>query len=114
MLNRKDPAWKYGIEVEMKEQKGYKYIQCKFCDRLLKGGVFQMKEHLAGVQGNVVPCTKATPEVREEIKTYTLKNESAKKRTQLMREERIDNCVTLNSLSKKGSSLDSVTERGIR
>ncbi|TXG56872.1 hypothetical protein EZV62_018185 [Acer yangbiense] len=43
-----------------------------------------------------------------------LKNESAKKRTQLIREERIDNCVTLNSLSQKGSSLSSATERGIR
>ena len=73
-----------------------------------------MKEHLAGVQGNVAPCTKVTLEVREETKTYILKNESAKKRTQLMREERIDNCVTLNSLSKKGSSSCSVSERGIR
>ncbi|KAK1578845.1 hypothetical protein Q3G72_033554 [Acer saccharum] len=114
MSSRKDPAWKYGVEVETDEQKGYKYIQCKFCDRVLKGGVFRMKEHLAGVQGNVAPCTKVTLEVREEIKTYILKNESAKKRAQLMREERIDNCVTLNSLSKKGSSSGSVTERGIR
>ncbi|KAK0605242.1 hypothetical protein LWI29_024514 [Acer saccharum] len=31
-----------------------------------------------------------------------------------MREEKIDHCVTLNSLSKKGSSSGSVTERGIR
>ncbi|KAK4846876.1 hypothetical protein QYF36_022883 [Acer negundo] len=73
-----------------------------------------MKEHLAGIQGNVVPCTRVTPEVREEIKTYMLANENAKKKTQLMREERIDNCVTLNNLSKKGSSSYSVTERGIR
>ncbi|TXG61019.1 hypothetical protein EZV62_012382 [Acer yangbiense] len=53
MSNRNDPAWKYGIEVVMEEQKGYKYIQCKFCDRVLKGGVFRMKEHLVGVQGSV-------------------------------------------------------------
>ncbi|KAK3198780.1 hypothetical protein Dsin_022195 [Dipteronia sinensis] len=31
-----------------------------------------------------------------------------------MRKEMIDNCVTLNNLSKKGSSSDSVTNRGIR
>ncbi|KAK0577829.1 hypothetical protein LWI29_000872 [Acer saccharum] len=31
-----------------------------------------------------------------------------------MREEKIDHCVTLNSLSKKGSSSGSVTDRGIR
>ena len=43
-----------------------------------------------------------------------LKNDSAKKRSQLIREEKIDHCVTLNSLSKKGSSSGSVTERGIR
>ncbi|KAK2646513.1 hypothetical protein Ddye_021708 [Dipteronia dyeriana] len=51
MSNRKDPIWKYGIKVETDEQKGYKYLQCKFCDGVWKGGVFRMKEHLAGVQG---------------------------------------------------------------
>ncbi|TXG48909.1 hypothetical protein EZV62_024784 [Acer yangbiense] len=78
------------------------------------GGVFRMKEHLTGIQGNVVPCTRVTPEVREEIKTYMLVNENAKKRAQLMREERIDNCVTINSLSKKSSSSGIVIERGVR
>ncbi|KAK2658374.1 hypothetical protein Ddye_004907 [Dipteronia dyeriana] len=48
MSNRKDLAWKYGIEVETGEQKGYKYLQCKFCYRVLKGGVFRIKEHLTG------------------------------------------------------------------
>ncbi|KAK2646422.1 hypothetical protein Ddye_021617 [Dipteronia dyeriana] len=92
MSNRKDLVWKYGTEVEMDEQKGYKYLQCKFCDRVLKG-VFRMNEHLVGVQGNVVPCTKVTPEVREEIKLI---------------------CCQMKSLSKKGSSSGSVSKRGIR
>ncbi|KAK2658705.1 hypothetical protein Ddye_005238 [Dipteronia dyeriana] len=59
MSNRKDPAWKYGVEVEMDGQKGYKYLQCKFCDKILKGGVYRMKEHLAGIHGNAAPCAKA-------------------------------------------------------
>ncbi|KAK2646644.1 hypothetical protein Ddye_021839 [Dipteronia dyeriana] len=112
MSNRKDPAWKYGVEVEMDGHKGYKYLQCKFCDKILKGGVYRMKEHLAGIHGNAAPCGKVTPEVRDEIKTYLEKIESAKKRTQLTREEMIDKCVTLNS--QKGSSSGSVTQRGIR
>ncbi|KAK1581601.1 hypothetical protein Q3G72_007323 [Acer saccharum] len=52
MSNQKDQAWKYGVEVEMEEQKGYKYIQSKFCDKVLKGGVYHMKEYLTGVQGS--------------------------------------------------------------
>ncbi|TXG72771.1 hypothetical protein EZV62_001350 [Acer yangbiense] len=42
-------------------------------------GVFRMKEHLAGVHGNAAPCTRVTPEVRDEIKTYLEKNDRAKK-----------------------------------
>ena len=54
MSNQKGPAWKHGVEVEMEEQKGYKYIQCKLCDKVLKGGVYRMKKHLAGFQGSVI------------------------------------------------------------
>ncbi|TXG48967.1 hypothetical protein EZV62_024842 [Acer yangbiense] len=57
---RKDQAWKYRVEVEMDEQKGYKYLQCKLCDKILKGWVYRMKEHLASIHGNVVPCTNVT------------------------------------------------------
>ncbi|KAI9174209.1 hypothetical protein LWI28_013741 [Acer negundo] len=73
-----------------------------------------MKEHIAGVHGNAAPCTRVTPEVRDEIKTYLEKNDKAKKLSQLMREEGIDHCVTLNSQTKLGSSLGSITQRGIR
>ncbi|TXG47921.1 hypothetical protein EZV62_027215 [Acer yangbiense] len=97
MSTRKDPVWKYGKEIEMDGQKAYK-----------------MKEHLAGVSGNAAPCQRVTPEVRDEIKAYMEKSDSVKKRAQLMREERIDNCVTLNSKTKPGSSSGSISERGIR
>ncbi|KAK0592203.1 hypothetical protein LWI29_015127 [Acer saccharum] len=79
MSNRKDPAWKYGVEVGSGEQKGYKVIQCNFCDKILKGGVYRMKEHLAGVHGNAAPCTMVPPEVKDEIKAYIDKNDAAKK-----------------------------------
>ncbi|KAI9185178.1 hypothetical protein LWI28_005060 [Acer negundo] len=49
MSNRKNPAWKYGVEVEIEEQKGCKYIESKFYDKVLKRGVYRIKEHLAGV-----------------------------------------------------------------
>ena len=52
MATQKDRAWKYGKEIEIDEQKAYK---------------------------------------------YKLKSDSVKKRAQFTHEERIDNCVTLNS-----------------
>ncbi|KAK2650142.1 hypothetical protein Ddye_017631 [Dipteronia dyeriana] len=63
--------------------------------RLILGGVYRMKEHLAGTHSNAAPCAKVTSEW-----------------AQLTREEMIDKCVTFNS--KKGSSSGSVTQREIR
>ena len=112
MSGRKDPAWKYGQEVDMEGSKGYKYIQCNFCQKILKGGVFRMKEHLAGIHGNAAPCLLVPPEVRDEIKNYLDKHSEAKKMAQMCREERIDQGVSLYKSSS--GSVSNTSRRGVR
>ncbi|KAK0603139.1 hypothetical protein LWI29_001783 [Acer saccharum] len=101
MSNRKDPAWKYGVEVETDGGKAYKYIRCTFCKKIIKGGVFRMKQHLAGIRRNVAPCTRVSDEVRDEIKSYMTKNDTAKNTAQL---------INFTSQTKGGSSSGSVSQ----
>ncbi|KAK1587289.1 hypothetical protein Q3G72_011444 [Acer saccharum] len=101
MSNRKDPAWKYGVEVETDGGKAYKYIRCTFCEKIIKGGVFRMKQHLAGIRRNVAPCTRVSDEVRDEIKSYMTKNDNAKNTAQL---------INFTSQTKGGSSSGSVSQ----
>ncbi|MQL73241.1 hypothetical protein Taro_005585 [Colocasia esculenta] len=42
-----DPAWAHGIVVDMARRK----VQCKYCNRVLSGGVWRLKQHLAGIKG---------------------------------------------------------------
>ncbi|MQL97654.1 hypothetical protein Taro_030347 [Colocasia esculenta] len=42
-----DPAWAHGIVVDMARRK----VQCKYCNRVLSGGIFRLKQHLAGIKG---------------------------------------------------------------
>ena len=49
----KDVAWAY---VEMVESQ----MHCKFCHRKIKeapGGINRLKQHLAGIRGQITPCT---------------------------------------------------------
>ena len=54
--NRKDPAWKYCTEQPTTEGKGYKYVKCNFCNKVISGGVSRMKMHLAGIHKDSKPC----------------------------------------------------------
>ena len=53
----KDVAWAY---VEMVDSQ----MHCKFCHRKIKngpGGINRLKQHLAGIRGQITPCT--SPEI---------------------------------------------------
>ena len=55
----KDAAWAY---VEMVDSQ----MQCKFYHRKIKegsGGINTLKQHLAGIRGQITPCT--SPEIVE-------------------------------------------------
>ncbi|MQL84590.1 hypothetical protein Taro_017106 [Colocasia esculenta] len=41
-----DPAWAHGIAVDMARRK----VQCKYCNRVLSGDIFRLKQHLTGIK----------------------------------------------------------------
>ncbi|XP_028073406.1 uncharacterized protein LOC114275551 [Camellia sinensis] len=52
--SKKDPAWQYARMVN--PQNLSKFI-CNFCDKEMNGGVYRVKQHLAGGYKNVVACS---------------------------------------------------------
>lgn len=45
---------------------------------MTNGGITRPKDHLMGKKGNVLPCTKCPPKVKEEIMKYTKKKRTQK------------------------------------
>ncbi|QHO24890.1 uncharacterized protein DS421_12g376240 [Arachis hypogaea] len=61
--NRSDKAGKHGISVDGDAKK----IKCKYCDKVVTGGVYRLKHHLAGTKKDVEPCMGVSDEgLREE------------------------------------------------
>lgn len=62
-------------------------FKCHYCNKQIKGGgATRFREHLAGVIGNVVICTKVPKEVRELMKSLRL---SGKARRRAKRKQRL-------------------------
>lgn len=91
--SRTDPTWQYGVEKQVLAEgakKGYKYLMCKFREKIITGGVHRLKAHLAGTYKNTSPCPLVPPEVKEEMKQFLKDFESSKFRYQRNFEEAIN------------------------
>ncbi|CAN1790452.1 hypothetical protein LINPERHAP1_LOCUS18826 [Linum perenne] len=61
-----DIAWNYFEELV--EENGSKVFRCLFCAKVYKGGgINRMKQHLAGITGQISRCLKVPFDVREKI-----------------------------------------------
>ncbi|KAK2654060.1 hypothetical protein Ddye_013916 [Dipteronia dyeriana] len=52
-----DIGWEFGILID---EKNPDKVQCTLCKKVFFGGVNRLKEHVANIVGNVVPCRKAS------------------------------------------------------
>ena len=77
--NSNDPGWKYG---RLTNKNDTNTIKCLLCNQTNKGGINRLKNHLAGIKGNIRKCPKADPEVQREIREYleTLKKKQEDKK----------------------------------
>ncbi|KAL0904612.1 hypothetical protein M5K25_026741 [Dendrobium thyrsiflorum] len=111
---RRDPSWKYSVQVDIGgAEKTYVYLKCNFCDKVVKGGVTRMKEHLSGSHKNVAPCANVPDKVKEEICAYMKKSITAKHLQQEQFDDRVELGSYYGSESGKGSS-STIHSRGAR
>ncbi|KAL0906436.1 hypothetical protein M5K25_024931 [Dendrobium thyrsiflorum] len=111
---RRDPSWKYSVQVDIGgAEKTYVYLKCNFCDKVVKGGVTRMKEHLSSSHKNVAPCANVPDKVKEEISAYMKKSTTAKHLQQEQFDDRVEHGSYYGSESGKGSS-STIHSRGAR
>ena len=60
----KDPCWHYGERVDANNANK---VRCIYCKQVLSGGITRLKQHLAGVKGNCVPCYQVPADVKEKV-----------------------------------------------
>lgn len=118
---RKDPAWKHATEVEVEGEgakKGYKYLSCKYCSKVIKGGVKRVKEHLACTSKNVAKCSKVPESVKNEIKAYLEEWTNTKCLNTMKFEEMVGSGSYYSSSAGGGTSnaveTHALSDRGVR
>ncbi|XP_078174452.1 uncharacterized protein LOC144568097 [Carex rostrata] len=72
-------------------------IKCLLCNQTNKGGINRLKNHLAGIRGNIRKCPKADPEVQREIREYL---ETLKKKQEDKKRAREDLTADVNIIDK--------------
>nr|GMC84210.1 Alanine--tRNA ligase [Ipomoea batatas] len=55
-----DPGWEHGVAQDDKKKK----VRCNYCGKVVSGGIYRLKQHLARLSGEVTYCDKAPEEVR--------------------------------------------------
>nr|XP_007147219.1 hypothetical protein PHAVU_006G105700g [Phaseolus vulgaris]ESW19213.1 hypothetical protein PHAVU_006G105700g [Phaseolus vulgaris] len=60
---RTDPAWKHCVSVDGTTRK----LKCKYCEKVLTGGVYRLKHHLAGTSKDVGACVSVPEDVKKSM-----------------------------------------------
>jgi hypothetical protein len=68
--NRLDVGWQHGIDID----KNSKKVQCKYCQKIISGGIFRFKQHLACTRKDVEPCQQVPENVKQMILGVLVKN----------------------------------------
>ncbi|KAL9240750.1 hypothetical protein vseg_014934 [Gypsophila vaccaria] len=54
-----DPGWDHGIAQDARKKK----VKCNYCGKVVSGGIYRLKQHLARVSGEVTYCDRAPEDV---------------------------------------------------
>ncbi|XP_056854661.1 uncharacterized protein LOC108807688 [Raphanus sativus] len=70
-----DPGWEHGVALDDRKKK----VKCNYCGKIVSGGIYRLKQHLARVSGEVTYCDKSPEEVSLRMKEILLRCRSARK-----------------------------------
>ena len=60
-------------------------VKCKLCGKVVSGGIYRLKQHIANVKGNAAPCKKSSDEDKKKCKK-AIDDAQSKKRQKYQRE----------------------------
>jgi len=58
--NRSDIGWKHGFDINGNGRK----VKCNYCSKIVSGGIFRFKHHLAGTREDSEPCASVSGEIK--------------------------------------------------
>lgn len=103
MVREKDVCWEYADRLE-----GNK-VRCKFCDRILNGGISRLKHHLSRLPSKGVnPCTKVRDDVTDKVREIILSKEDSKEPSAVKKQKSPDFKSPLAVNISTGSALMAV------
>ncbi|XP_071695283.1 uncharacterized protein [Rutidosis leptorrhynchoides] len=73
---QEDTGWEYGRLLDPNNRDR---VQCKLCGNINRAGINRLKHHIAGIRGNVAPCSKATKEDQQKMRNALDEIKSKKK-----------------------------------
>ncbi|KAK8584443.1 hypothetical protein V6N12_068687 [Hibiscus sabdariffa] len=94
-----DYGWRWGEAVEGSRNN----VKCKFCERIITGGITRLKEHLAGKIGNVKAGESVFAEVRRNI-AERLKEFQKEKAVRQRRKEELEERIRIGDHGDYGDS----------
>jgi hypothetical protein len=68
--NRLDVGWQHGIGID----KNFRKVHCKYCQKIISGGIFRFKQHLACIRKDVEPYQQVPENVKQMILGVLVKN----------------------------------------
>lgn len=74
-------------------------IKCKLCGLQVSAGIYRLKLHIAGIQGEVKPCQKSTEEDKEKCKKAIDDSKKVKK-ARLAEQQEVRDAVDLVGASE--------------
>ncbi|CAN1819810.1 hypothetical protein LINPERHAP1_LOCUS28850 [Linum perenne] len=96
--SRRDPGWEYATDIDGDSKK----TKCKFCSKVLSGGIFRFKHHLARMKENVEPCLSVPDDVRKQmLDVLDLNLEAKEARKNLLHRGITRTQTTMSTLLKK-------------
>lgn len=73
-----DPGWEHGIAQDERKKK----VKCNYCGKVVSGGIFRLKQHLARISGEVTHCEKVSEQVCASMRKNLEGCRSSRKRRQ--------------------------------
>ncbi|WZZ28873.1 hypothetical protein YC2023_012274 [Brassica napus] len=70
-----DPGWEHGVALDERKKK----VKCNYCGKIVSGGIYRLKQHLARISGEVTYCDKSPEDVSLRMKQILQRCRSSRK-----------------------------------
>ncbi|KAL6204805.1 hypothetical protein ACLB2K_022072 [Fragaria x ananassa] len=60
-----DVGWEYGALMNLSN---LDKVKCKLCGKVLSGGIYRLKQHIAHIKGTVASCNMSSDEDKNKCK----------------------------------------------